>query len=224
MPKPLLSHRPTRARDGERPRPASLNPDILVRLTPTLRDPFGLVVVATHHPNWDSSADLLDETEAHLSLLGNLTSNGAWFLNPCFTVSSRTVSAEFFRAARHARSQWLKEVRQSISLRREARAVSAHGRRVALVEIDRADSEAPSFNLSDLPRSTLSAEQRLEVLSAGHLARQMAFSGLMIIDGDHVLPRTWNQMADELLGPEPPARKSAHRRPATRSTPEAPRT
>ncbi len=221
MPKALSKETPAQAGGVNRSRPTFSRPDILVRLTPTLRDPFGLVVVATHHPNWDSSADLLDEVEVRLSLLGNLASNGAWFLNPGFTVSSSTVSAEFFRAARHARSQWLKQVRGSISLQRETRSVVARARRSAILYALGLGAEGLHANLS---LSSLSAEERQEVQEDGRTAKQLTFSGVMYIGGDPIQPRTWNSMADELLGPEPPARKSAHRRPATRSAPEPPPT
>jgi hypothetical protein len=52
----------------------------------------------------------------------------------------------------------------------------------------------------------------------------MSFSGIMIIGGNHILPRTWYQMATALLGPEPLPGIRANRRRATRSTPGAPRT
>ena len=219
MPKPLTSQPPTRARGGDRPRAVPSNPDILVRLTPTLEDPFQLVVVSKHIPDWGTSGELQEVTEARLQLLGNMILKGAWFLNPGFTVNSQAASAEFFRDARHARRDWLRQTRQSISLRREARSVVAKARQVALADLDLTGDEGSSQRT---PLTSLTPDQRLDVLKAGHIAKQMTFSGLMIIDGDHVLPRTWNQMADEFLGPEPPARSRVHRRRATQFTPAAP--
>jgi len=219
MPRPLTSQSAKRARGVDRPRSVSSNPDILVRLTPTLEDPCQLVVVSKHDLDWETSEELLEATEALYHLLGGQLFVGAWFLCPRFTVSSQAVSAEFFRAARQARSQWLKQVRGSISLQREARSVVARARRVALADTALAEINGQP---DSPPPTALTPEQRLDVLRAGHIAKQMTFSGLMIIGGCHVLPRTWNQMAEGLLGPEQTTRSRVHRRRATQSTPAAP--
>ncbi len=187
-------------------------PDLLIKPTPTLPDPGRLVVVSKHDLDWATSAELLEATEGRFQLLGERLHRGAWFLSPRYTVHSPAVSAAFFRAARDVRGRWLKEVRQSISLRREARSVVALARRDALTEIQSAAPGGSSLKLPDLSRPTLTKEQQLDVLLAGHVARQMAFSGIMFIAGDLVPPRTWNQLADQLLGPEPAPKVSLNRR------------
>ena len=199
MPKPLTSQPPEQARGGHRPRSAPSNPDIVVRLTPTLEDPFQLVVVSKHIPDWGTSVELLEETEARIQMLGNRISNGTWFLNPRFTVHASAPSAEFFRDARHARSEWLKEVRGSISLQRESRSVVARARRIALADLDLAGTEPPPLSP---PPARVTPQERLEARQFGHIAKQLTFSGIIFIEGEYVLPRTWNALADQLLGPE----------------------
>jgi hypothetical protein len=42
---------------------------------------------------------------------------------------------------------------------------------------------------------------RPEVLRSGHLAKQLAYSGVLFIEGDIIPPRTWQVRADQLLNP-----------------------
>ena len=174
-------------------------PDRLIKPIPTLQEPFQ-PVVSKHDLDWGASGELLDATAGRFQLLGDQLHRGAWFLCPRYTVHSPTPSEAFFRAARDARGKWLKEARQSISLRREARSVAALARRAALADIHPAGAEG---HPASPPLASLTPEQRLDVLKAGHVARQLAFSGIMIIGGDHVLPRTWNRMAEEILTTNP---------------------
>jgi len=217
---PLSMELTTRHGGGDESRPAAPRPEPLIGQSTTLEAPSERVVITRHAFDWGEGVEPDEATGARIQALGDRLALGVWFLNLRFTVSSRTVSAEFFRAARHARSQWLKQVRGSISLQRETRSVVARARRSSMMYALGLGAEGLHANLS---LSSLSAEERLDVLQDGRIAKQLTFSGLMFIDGDHILPRTWNAMADELLGPEPPAKKSAHRHPTTRSTSEAPR-
>ena len=199
MPKPLARQPLERARGVDRPPAVSSPPDIVVRLTPTLADPFQFVATTRHDLDWATSDELQQGTEARIQMLGNLILKGAWFLNPRFTVHSSAPSAEFFRAARHARSEWLKEVRGSISLRRESRSVVAKARRIALADLDLAGTEPPPLSP---PPAWATPQESLEARQFGHIAKQLAFTGIMFIEGEHVLPRTWNALADQFFGPE----------------------
>ena len=167
----------------------------------------GLIVEVSKFPyDWDSSRDLEDVTGERFSLLGDLILRGAWFLNPIRVVHALTASETFFRAARRARSQWLRTTRQVMSnhgQHHRAGEAERRGRRAAYLDILSANPEEGRLPDSDepFPLSDLSRDQRAEVLSSGKLAKQMAFSGLMIIDGNLVLPRTWEAKADQVLNP-----------------------
>ena len=216
-PRPPQPRQATCPRPEGSPMPDNFNP-------PTPQDPNQPVVVSPHDFDWGAGSDLVDATERHLLALGDSILHGAWFVTPATTVHAPTASAVFFRDAREARGRWLRQSRQSLSnggQRREARSVAALARRAALADIHAADPVVPPDSPVPSP-SNLAPERRLNVRQAGQIARQFAFSGVMIIDGAHIPPRTWNRMADELLGPEPPSRPCAHLRPATRSTPGSP--
>ena len=199
MPEPLTGQRSTGTRGIDRPPDVSFSPDIVVRRTPTLADPFQFVTTTRHDLDWATSDELQQGTEARIQMLGNRISNGTWFLNPRFTVHASAPSAEFFRDARQARSEWLKEVRGSISLQRESRSVVTRARRVALADLDLAGTEPPPLSP---PPASATPQERLEARQFGHIAKQLTFTGIMFIKGEHVLPRTWNALADQLLGPE----------------------
>jgi hypothetical protein len=125
-----------------------------------------------------------------------------------FTVHAPTPSAAFLEAALKARSQWLRTVRQVLSnrgKRQQARDAEQRGRRVGYLEILSTHPEigrVPSPDES-LPLSDLTDDQRAKVLSSGKLAKQFAFSGIMIIGGKHIPPHTWRSQADRLLNPAP---------------------
>lgn len=175
-------------------------PDLIVHWTPTLQDPCQVVVVAKYDFKWGTNGEIIDATEQLFQLLGDQLGQGSWFLCPRYSVYSQVASKPFFQEARGAQSRWLREATKSISLRREARNVVAKGQRAALCDLLGYSAVRPSANL---PRPTLNSEQLRHVRQAGRIAKQMAFSGLMIIDGEHIDPTTWNRMADKPCGRRP---------------------
>lgn len=172
-------------------------PDLIVHWTPTLQNPCQVVVVSRHDFDWGTSGDLVDATEKHYQLLGDRLGQGSWFLCQRYTVYSQAASKRFFQEARGARSRWLKEARQSLSQRREARSIAARGRLAALTDLP---GYSPELGSTNQPLPTLDRKHLRQVRQSGQIAKQMAFSGLMIIDGNHIDPTTWNRMDEELCG------------------------
>lgn len=183
------------------------------------------VEFTTHRLDWGFSREFGDLTLGRCLRLGRRLERGAWFLCPKFTVYSATPSADFFRSARVARSHWLMQTRRVMGKgdpQREKRKAERRGRRAAYLELmppavdgDRPGRPPESINLSDLPR-----EQRVAVFLGGMLAKELAFTGVMMIDGRPVIPCIWNRMADDLLGPEPGRRPTVTPR---RFAPAAPK-
>ena len=166
------------------------------------------IEITTHRLDWGTSRDLGELSAERCFHLGQRLQRGAWFVCPKFTVYSATPSADFFKAAREARSHWLMQVRRVMGKgdpRREKRKVERRGRRAAYLDLQapvvngRPPERPPeAISLSDLPEN-----QRSAVFVGGMLAKEFAFTGVMFIDGNHILPWTWNQMADDLLPPRP---------------------
>jgi hypothetical protein len=180
----------------------------------------------THRLDWGTSRDLGELSAERCLHLGQRLQRGAWFVCPKFTVYSATPSADFFKAARGARSQWLMQVRRVMGQgdpRREKRKTERRGRRAAYLDLQglvangRPPERPPeAISLSDLPE-----DQRAAVFVGGILAKEFAFTGVMFIDGNHVLPWTWNRLADGLLGPEPTPRGHQRRRRVDPATTQA---
>jgi hypothetical protein len=165
------------------------------------------VDVRKFHLHWATSRDLGDVTGERFSNLGHLILRGAWFLNPMFSVHARTPSAEFFRAAIKARDEWLRTSRQVLSnhgQRYIAREAERLGRKAAYLTVLNADPERDQDEESSesLRFPDFTGDLKTEVLAYGKIAKQFAFSGVMFIDGNHIDPRTWYSLADQLLHPE----------------------
>lgn len=179
--------------------------------------PSLVVEVAKYPIDWDSNRELEELAGDRFSALGELILRGAWFLTPTCTVHAHSPSPTFFRAALKARGRWLFAVRHTLrnrGLRDQARAAEDRGRRVAYLDIlsvDTAKRRLPepgeSIRLADLPR-----DQRAKVLFSGRIAKQFAISGIMIIDGNHIPPRTWQAQADQVLHPHRPRMHLRRRR------------
>lgn len=201
--------------------------DVVHQTIRVRRIPGESVELTTHRLDWGTSRELGDLTEGRCLLLGRRLERGAWFLCPKYTVYAATPSADFFLDAREARSHWLMQVREAMGKgdpQREKRKAERQGRRAAYLELltPAVDGDPPgrppeAINLSDLPH-----DQRVAVFLNGMLAKELAFTGVVMIDGRPVTSFTWNRMADELLGPEPgrrftvtrrPGRPQGHRRP-----------
>jgi hypothetical protein len=163
--------------------------------------------VKKFHLHWATSRDLGDVTGERFSNLGHLIFRGAWFLNPLFSVHAPTPSAEFFRAALKSRSQWLRTSRQVLSnhgQRYIAREAERLGRKAAYLTVLNADPERDQDEeySESLRFPDFTGDLKAEVLAYGKIAKQFAFSGVMFIDGNHIDPRTWYSLADQLLHPD----------------------
>ena len=172
----------------------------------------------TRHPfDWGASADLEDTTARRVAILGPRICRGCWFLNPRYTVSAPAPTAEFFRAALQARSTWLRTCREAMGTsghRRGAREARREGQRGGFLGLQSppvagAPTQPPP---ESIPWATLSRAERREVIGGGQLTRQLAYSGVMFIDGELVSPRTWQATADRLLGHDADARVTVGRR------------
>lgn len=186
-------------------------------LAPVQPEPDQPVTVRHHRVDWEAD-DLAEITARRAMDLGPRLQQGCWYLTPRYTASSPTPTAEFFAKIRELRSTWLRTCRQiqgPSGQRLLGRQAVREGRLGAGLEI--ATAPHPHRRRETILLRDLPADQRRDVVEAGQVARQLAFSGIMFIDGEHVPPRTWNQTADELLGPEPLARGGPARRvaPAT---------
>jgi hypothetical protein len=167
------------------------------------------VRVHRHIVDWEASdLDLAELTAQRAVTLAPQIAAGCWFLNPRYTVSSPAPTAEFFRTVVNLRSTWLRtcrEVQGASCQRHLARQVVRRGRLGAITPIDPIADPGPftdlssrSVSLADLPD-----DQRREVIEAGQIAKMLAYSGILFIEGQPIPPRTWQAKADELLNPTP---------------------
>lgn len=170
-------------------------------------NPIGPVRVKRHKVDWEASdLDLAEITGQRAATLAPRIATGCWFLNARYTVFSTAPTAEFFRTVLNLRSTWLRTCRQSLSnhgQRSEVRKAERQGRLAALLETDQegnGDSPASTLPVS-VPWTELSDSQRREVIQSGHLAKNLSFSGVLFIDNELIPPRTWQQMADDILRP-----------------------
>lgn len=166
--------------------------------------PNGPVTTMRYPDGWGASCDLDDFLGQRIMALAPLIVIGCWFLNPRFSVWSLDPTAAFFAEVRKVQASWLQTTRQVMEKpgqRREVRKAEQEGRRAAFLRFSRAPlapqhSQAPS---QAILLGSLSSEQRIEVIRAGQLAKQLAFGGVLFIDGEQIPPTTWNRLADEAL-------------------------
>ena len=172
--------------------------------SPTLPEPIRPVRVKRHRIDWEASdLDLAEITAQRAATLAPQIATGLWFLNPQYTVSSAAPSPEFFRTVLNLRASWLRtcrEVQGTSGQRHLARQVINKGRLAATLTIDPvAGLDIPSHLSS---RSVLVAdlpdEQRRVAIEAGQIAKMLAYSGILFIDGNPVPPRTWQVMHEGL--------------------------
>jgi hypothetical protein len=173
---------------------------------PGLPVPGTDVEFVQHRIDWDTTSDLAGLTERRLSALGDSINHGAWYLNPGYSVHAPEPSADFFRVARYAQAQWLRQARQTLSnrgQRREARKAEYEGRRAALCDLApaRNDLLRPQAPPQVVRLGEVSRDLYHPVRESGYLSRRLASSGVMFIDGDLIAPKVWNRRADELLSP-----------------------
>ena len=178
---------------------------------PSPTDPESIqpVRVKRHRVDWEASdLDLAGITAQRAATLAPRIATGCWYLNPRYTVSSSAPLAEFFRTVLNLRATWLRtcrEVQGTSGQRHLARQVESNGRLAATLPIDPFTSLGISSHGS--PHSVLIGDlpddQRREVVEAGQIAKMLAYSGIMFIDGNPIPPRTWQARANELLKPNP---------------------
>jgi len=180
-------------------------PDRSPPIRPGLPIPGTDVEFVKHRIDWDTVTDLAGLTEERLSHREISIDRGAWYINPGYSVHAPTPSADFFRVAAHARDQWLRRMRRNLSSyghRQEVRHAIDRGRRAALLDLG-TDSNPLAVELPPgvVHIRNLPDAHRSAVRDSGHLARRLASSGVMFIDGDLIAPKVWNRMANELLRP-----------------------
>ncbi len=73
-----------------------------------------------------------------------------------------------------------------------------------MLEVNQADEGTVPFQTrpDSSSMSGLSAFQRLEVINAGRTAKNLAFGGILFLDGELIPPRTWQAQADQFLVPD----------------------
>jgi len=166
--------------------------------------PIQPVRVQRHKVNWEASdLDLAGITAQRAISLAPQIATGCWFLNPRYTVSSSAPTAEFFRTVLRLRSSWLRTCRQVLGnsgQRHLARQVVSKGRLGAILLGDPTDALGVPSDLPprSVPIADLSDDQRREMIEAGQIAKTLAYSGILFIDGNPVPPRTWQARAEEV--------------------------
>lgn len=168
----------------------------------------GPVTTMQHVVDWGTSSDLDDITSRRAWALAPLIAIGCWFLNPRFSVWSQSPTAAFFAEVRKVQASWLNSTWRVIKKkgqRTEARQTEQKGRRAAFLGLTPAPSEGhrPQAPSKAIPLGRLSSDQRKGVIEGGKLAKQLAFGGVLFINGELKDPPTWNRLADELLNPDP---------------------
>lgn len=161
------------------------------------------VTVLRHNIDWEDPSDLGSITGKRALSLGDEFLRGSWYLNPRYTVHSPVPSAEFYQKARKARSSWLRTARQVLGnygQRCLSRQVEREGRQAAILSVMESTGGrvATRQELDSVRLSNLSRIHRSEVIEAGHLANQLAFSGILYIDGQPVPPRAWQAEPDPM--------------------------
>ena len=170
--------------------------------SPTLPKPVQPVRVKRHRVDWEASdLDLAGITAQRAVSLAPRIATGCWYLNPRYTVSSPSPSAEFFRTMLNLRASWLRtcrEVQGTSGQRHLARQVVSKGRLVATLPIDPIRSLGVSSHgsLHPVVIEDLPDDQRREVIESGQIAKMLAYSGILFIHGDLVTPRTWQARAE----------------------------
>lgn len=192
-------------------------PDLAASLRPGPLLPGLVVEVSKFGYDCEIDGNPGELTEQRLALLGDALYLGAWFLNPIYLVKAPSPSIEFYKAARQARSRWLDWVRQSLrnhGLRSQGRQAEREGRKAALVSLDQPDNldDDPRFISRPTHLSGLTPEQRREVLQSGRFAKQLGYTGMMIIDGEVITPKTWHRWATDLIHPNRPEITIARRK------------
>jgi len=175
-------------------------------------EPIQPVRVKRHRVDWEASdLDLADITGQRAVTLAAQIATGCWFLNPRYTVSSPAPTAEFFRTVLKLRSTWLRtcrDIQGTSGQRHLAHQVVRKGRLGAILPIDpiAVPGHPSHLPLRSVPIADLPDDQRREVIEAGQIAKTLAYSGILFIDGNLIPPRTWQARADELLnsGPDVP--------------------
>ena len=183
-----------------------------------LPDPACLVRVQRHWVDWEA-IDLAEATARRARRFHQAIARGSWYLSPRYTVSCPAPTAEFFRKVGELQSAWLHATRQVLGnqvQRHLSRQVVRDGRLGAILLAcpDLAGGALAARRRNPSSLSGLDRDQRDAVVQAGHLAKALALTGVLFIDGALVPLRTWQAMADQWLGPGRSRRRPRRRRPA----------
>lgn len=157
-------------------------------------EPILPVTVRRHRVDWEAD-DLAEVTARRAMSLGSKLQRGSWYLSPRFTVSCPAPTAAFFRTVLELRSSWLRTCRQVLGnhgQRSEARRVERAGRLAcSLVFNQPGEAPSPPRSRSGSSRVVLTVSRRREVVQAGRTAKNLAFSGILFVEGEQLPPRTW---------------------------------
>lgn len=146
--------------------------------------------ITEYDPDWGTLGDPAETTLERCRELGDLLLTGAWFLNPITTIRSPTDSRRFHQVADQARTRWRRTLTDNLNN-------GNRGYRRAVQKVVREAKEAPPEWLAQLfpetscselgpgpaPLISCSPSDRRRVRSFVRLRRQLAFSGIMFVDG-----------------------------------------
>jgi len=161
--------------------------------------------ITEHPPDWGTLGDPAATTLEHCRRLGDRLLTGAWFLNPIRTIHSPTDSSRFHQAAAEAQTQWRRALTDNLNCgnkgyRRVVQKVVREAKEVPPEWLAQTFSEtAPSgqaLSSAHSPPSSLPDHHRIR--DYVRLSKQLAVTGIMIIDGRLLEPRDRRRQAGKL--------------------------
>lgn len=131
--------------------------------------------ITEHPPGWGTLGDPAETTLERCRSLGDRLLTGAWFLTPISTIHSATDTPKFRQAAAKAQARWRRSLTDNLNC-------GSKGFRRAVRKVVREAKKSPASEL-DFP-----LEHR-RIRDFVRLRKQLAVSGIMIIDGQLLEPR-----------------------------------
>lgn len=158
--------------------------------------------ITEHPPDWGTLGDPAETTLERCHSLGDRLFTGAWFLTPIRTIHSPTDSPEFQQAAAKAQTQWRRALTDNLNCgnkgyRRAVQKVVREAKEVSPEWLAQTFSEtAPSGQaLSSTHSSPGSNPDLHRIRNFVRLSKQLAVTGIMIIDGRLLEPRDRRRQA-----------------------------
>lgn len=154
--------------------------------------------VTEHPPDWGTLGDPAETTLERCRQLGNRLLTGAWFLDPVTTIHSPTDSPEFQQAAAQAQTRWRRTLTNNLNggnkgFRRAVQKVVREAMDTSPGRLAQAFPETvPSSSSKDLTPAPLShgpSPDRHRIRAFVRLRKQLAVTGITIIDGRLLDPR-----------------------------------